>query len=200
MASAVEICNLALSHLRHSKRIASFSEQSEEARLCSLFYETTRDLVLRDVRWPFATTTKALGLIEEQPNTEWAYSYEYPSDCLLARRILSGVRNDTRAARVPYKIAYDDGAKVLFCDRENAVLEYTVAITDTSLFAPDFVMALSYRLAFYLAPTLTGGDPDNLGQRAMQMYALEKSAATANAFNEQQDEEIPQAELINFRE
>lgn len=200
MATAIQICNLALSHLRHSKRIASFTEQSEEARLCSLFYETVRDLVLRDVRWPFSTKIKSLGLIQEEPNDEWLYAYEYPSDCLLARKILSGIRNETRASRVPYRLGHLDGARVIFCNRQDAKLEYTMQVTDASLYSPDFVMAMSYRLAVYLAPTLTGGDPDNLGVRCMQMYEAESSAATANAFNEEQQEEHPESELIRFRE
>jgi hypothetical protein len=200
MASAVEICNLALSHLGHTKRISSFTEQSEEARLCSIFYEIVRDIVLREYKWPFASVISALGLVEEDPNDEWSYSYRYPSDCLDVRRILGGLRNDTRESRVPYLISQDSSGRILYCDIEDAFIEYTKREDDTSFYPPDFVMALSYRIASYLAPALTGGDPYGLQQKTLQLYQIEISRASSSSFNEQQDEQLPQSEFINARE
>src|SRR5688572_11149621 len=109
MASETEIANLALSHLGVGKEIANLeTERSQEAVACRRFYDTARDATLRDFSWPFATKIAVLGLIEADPNDEWDYSYRYPSDCLQLRRILSGVRNDTRDSRVPFKLAHDD--------------------------------------------------------------------------------------------
>jgi len=200
MSSAVQICNLALSHLDITKRIASFTEESEEARLLSVFYETTRDVVIKDRRWPFATKIATLGLVEEDPNDDWAYSYRYPSDCLAVRRILSGIRNDLNSTRTPYKIAYDGAGRIIFSDFELAQAEYTARITDPELFPPDFVMALSFRIAAYIAPALTSGDPFNLGDRAMNMYKIELGNAASNSFNEEQPDVIPESSLIAGRE
>lgn len=200
MASSTEICNLALSHLGSTKRIANLStEQSTEAALFRVFYETCLDLVLRDYRWPFASTIAALGLIEDDPNEEWSYSYSYPTDCLEIRRILSGVRNDARDSRVPYKIAYSSAGRILYCDIENAEAEYTIRITDPQLYPPDFIMALSFRLASYAAPALTAGDPFKMGDRAMKMYQYEISKATATSFNEEQPDQDPDSEFIRAR-
>ena len=80
MSSAVEICNLALSHLG-SSGIDALDERSEAAAACTTFYAICRDMVLRDAPWPFATKMQALALVEEDPNTEWGFSYRYPSDC-----------------------------------------------------------------------------------------------------------------------
>src|SRR5665648_440114 len=97
MSSATEICNMALGHLASGKEIANLeTERSAEAIACRRFFDSARDAVLRDFSWPFATKIKALSLIEEDPNSEWAYSYRYPTDCLNFRRILSGTRTDTR--------------------------------------------------------------------------------------------------------
>lgn len=200
MASSTEICNLALSHLGNTKRIANLdTEQSQEASLFRVFYETTRDLVLNEYEWPFATKMAALALIEEEPNDEWTYSYRYPSDCLKFMRILSGNRADTNSSRVPYKISHDASGKIVYSDYEEAECEYIASITDTSYFSPDFIMALSFRLAAYAAPSLTGGDPFKLGERAMKMYQLELSKAAANAFNEEQPD-IVESELIKARD
>ncbi len=200
MTSVVGICNLALSHLGVGKEIATLeTEKSQEAAACRRFYEQIRDQVLGEVHWPFATKIADLNLIEENPNSEWAFSYRYPSDCLAARKILSGTRNDNRQTRIPYRIAKDDAGTLLFCDKEEAELEYTVKVTDPSFFPSDFVMALSLRLAGYIAPRVTGGDPFKLGDKAFALYRLEIAAAQDSAFNEEQDEELPDSEFISGR-
>src|SRR3990172_6032289 len=131
MASEVDICNMALSHLGNSKEIAILAtEKSEEAAACRRFYETARDTVLRDFAWPFATRILSLGLVEEDPNDEWAYAYRYPTDCLLLRRLLSGLRHDNRQSRAPYRVARDDDGLVIYTDLAEAQMEYTVRETD----------------------------------------------------------------------
>lgn len=200
MASSTEICNLALSHLGVGKEIANLeTEQSQEASACRRYYETARDNTLRDFNWPFATRYAALGLVEEDPNEEWDFSYRYPSDCLKLRRILSGTRNDSRQSRVPYQIAQDNTGKLIFTDKDDAEVVYTYRETDPDKFTSDFIMALSFRLANYIAPRLTNGDPFGLGKRALDMYSYEISVAAANSYNEQQDEEPVDSELIRSR-
>lgn len=201
MASTTEICNLALSHLGVGKEISNVeTDRGEEATVCRRFFDIARDRVLRDFSWPFTTKIAALALIEADPNTEWGYSYGYPSDCVNFRRILSSLRNDSRQTRVPYRIANSSSGKILFTDAVDAVAEYTVMISDSAIFPPDFVMALSFCLAMYIAPRITGGDPFKLGSRAMQMYALEIRMAQASAINEEQAEEEVQSEFIRSRE
>ena len=201
MNSDTEIVNLALSHLGISKEIASLeTEKSQEASAGRRFYETTRDQILRDFPWPFANVFAVLPLVEENPNDEWAFSYRYPSDCLLLRRIMSGIRNDNRQSRIPYKIGKDSEGKLIYTDMESAKIEYTSLITEVSRFPVDFGMALSFRLAAYMAPRLTGGDPFKMGERAFKLYIVELTRAQASAVNEQQDEEAPQSEFIRSRD
>jgi hypothetical protein len=185
MASITDICNLAISHLGISKDIANVTtEQSAEAKACRRFLDIARETVLKDYNWPFATKMATLNLVEEDPNDEWAYSYRYPSDCLYARRILSGFRDDTDLTRIAYKITQDDQGILIYCDVENAILEYTLNTENVDLFSSDFKVALSYRLAHYIAPRITAGDPFSLGDKALQKYVLEIQRASANAFNE----------------
>lgn len=201
MASSTEICNMALSHLGVGKEIANIeTEQSQEASACRRFYDIARDYTLRDFLWPFVRRYQALGLVAEEPNTEWAFSYRYPTDCLKIHKILSPRRNDTRQSKISYMIAQDSVGRLIFTDIEDAEIIYTQKETDPDKYPPDFIMALSFRLAAYIAPRLTSGDPFKLGDRAMQMYSIEISKAAANSVNEQQAEEEVESELIRARE
>jgi len=201
MSSKVEVANLALSHLGIGKEIANIdTEKSEEAAAIRRFYDVALGIVLSDCPWPFATRIAALALVASEPNTEWAYSYRYPTDCLYVRRVLSGLRNDTRQSRAPYKIAGDDNGSLLFTDAEDAQMEYTTKNVTTQIYPPDFVLVLSYYIAYLVAPRLTGGDPFKLGDRAFKLYGLQISVARADAFNEEQAEEDVESEFIRGRE
>jgi hypothetical protein len=201
MASETEIANLALSHLNIGKEIANLeTEKSEEAGACRRFYDTARDETLRDFAWPFATKFVTLAPVADNPTTEWGKSYRYPSDCVFFRRILSGLRNDTRQSRVPYKVTQDAAGLLIFTDLADAVAEFTIRETDPSKYPSDFTMAFSMRLAALIAPRLTGGDPFKVGERAMRLYQIEIERARATAFNEQQNEEPPESEFIRARD
>ena len=198
MATKVEIWNMALSHLGVSKEVASVTERSKEAEACNRFYDSCVAALLTDHSWPFATKYATLALIEASPNDEWGYSYRYPTDCFFFRKILSGTRNDTLATKVAYEVAQDDSGRVIFTDAADAECKYTV-ITGESYFTSDFILALSFRLAYYIAPRVTAGDPFKLGPQMMQKYQFELSRSTSNAFNEDQSVEIQDTESIQAR-
>lgn len=200
MASKTEILNMALSHIGIGKEVANIvTENSEEARAGRRFYDIASRKVSTVIPWPFLTKIQALALVETEPNTEWAFSYRYPSDCLYIERILSGVRNDSRETRVPYKIAQDSSGKLIFSDEDDAVVEYRISPTDPQTFPEDYTLAFSFYLAVLIAPRLTKGDPNKLGARAAQLYTLTIGEAQDRALNEQQDEEEPEADYIAGR-
>lgn len=197
MASGpAEICNMALSALGQSIEIASITENSPEARACNRFYEKALKRTLRDFQWPFATKFAALALDEEDPTTEWAYAYDLPSDCVQPRRILSGIRNDNRQSKIPFRIVGEQ----IYTDMVDAELEYTRYVDNANLFDEDFKEALALRLAFLIAPRILGGDPQRIGELAYKKYLFAISEATANARNEEQPEEPPEAESIRGRD
>ena len=198
MATKIEIWNMALSHLGISKEVASVTERSKEAEACNRFYDTCVEALLTDHSWPFATKYDTLALIESDPNDEWAYSYRYPTDCFFFRKILSGTRNDTLATEIPFEVAKDASGRVIFTDAVDAQGKYTVTV-DESFFTSDFILTLSYRLAYYIAPRVTAGDPFKLGPQMMQKYQFELSRSTSNAFNEDQSVEIQDTESIAAR-
>lgn len=199
--SVTDICNLAISHLGVGKEVGNVeTDDDEEASAFNRFYETTRDEVLREFPWPFAVKTVDLGLVEEDPTVEWAYSYRYPSNAIQLKRILSGIRNDNQDSRIPYRITRDDGGLLIYTDLEDATLEYIFRETDPGRFPSDFVTALSYLLAFKMAPRLTKGDPFKLGNRAYEAYMMAIGKAKADAANEEVSEREPESEFIRSRD
>lgn len=199
MASKVEICNLALSHLGVSKEISSLTEKSQEAQACSRFYDTCLSATLRDFAWHFATRYADLALVEEDPTSEWKYSYRYPTDCVKVRKIVSGIRNETEATRLPFMEAQDDSGLLIFTDQQDAQIEYTVLAEDPVRYPPDFTLALSFRLAYYIAPRVTAGDQFRLGDRAMSAYRLEIANAKLASSSESQVDIEPDSYFVRAR-
>jgi hypothetical protein len=213
-ASAAGICNVALRHLGIGKRILSLTEAgNENAAACAQFYDQTRDEVLHEFNWPFARRYAALALVggtTSIPVTlDWQYSFRVPADCLSPRRILSGSRIETELTRVPFAVGSDAVGGLLFTDQPFVAatdtvpalpqLEYTAAITTEARFSADFAQAMALKLAFYIAPSVTGGDPNKLGARAFQLYDRALAIAENTAANEQQRDQAPDSEFIRAR-
>lgn len=200
MSSKTEILNMALSHIGIGEEVGNIgTEKSEEAQAGRRFYDIASQVVSTAIPWPFLTKIQALALIETEPNTEWGYSYRYPSDCTNIRRILSGVRNDSRQTRSPYKIAQDSSGLIIFSDERDAVAEYRVLPNNPQIYPADYTLAFSLWLAVLMAPRLTKGDPKGLRTKSFELYRFEIDAAKTRALNEQQDEEEPEADWIAGR-
>lgn len=201
MSSKTEISNMAISHLGIGQEIGALdTEKSQEAAACRRFFDVAKQATLRDFKWPFARKYQALNLISENPNEEWLFEYRYPSDCLDIRKILNSNYNESRQEREPYIISKDGSGKTILANKSLASVEYTMDVTDTAFFPSDFILALSFRLAAYIAPRLTKGDPFKLGEKMAALYDLELNRAKSNGLNEQQDYEVPQSEFIRGRE
>lgn len=200
MSSRTLISNLAISHLGIGVEIANVdTEKSEEAAACRRFFDLATEASLGDLTWTFTTKFATLNLLEETPEDEWAYKYRYPSDCITLRRILSGVRNDTSRSRIPFKLSRDGGGQVILTDQYQAKIEYTERVLDAQYFSAEFSLALSFRLAAYIAPRVTGGDPFKLKDEMLKQYLLELGAAKTNNMNEETQEQRPESEFITTR-
>jgi hypothetical protein len=200
MASKTEIANMAISNLGTGKEIANLdNEQSQEANACRRFFEVARDATLLDYNWPFAKVATTLNLIEEGPNKEWGYSYRYPADCLKVIQIVPGKRIVDRKERRPFKIAKDNAGKIIYSNAPVAKIEYIQRIEDPNFFSSSFIIALSFRLAAYVAPRLTKGDPYKMRQEMLASYMSEIDTAKRNSANEGQDYEEPESSFIRAR-
>lgn len=192
MASVVQICNMALSHIGSDTRVASISppDGSLEAGHCATFYDPSRAEMLEVGSWPFAlarqTLSETVNLSEN-----WAYAYAKPSDCLSPRRVLTIGAGLTVFNQDMNVLPIDDSdsadftveGDVIYTNEANATLLYVRDVTDPNKMTPSFISALSFLLAGYLAGPIVRGNEgaklaDSMRTRAL---AAAETAATASA-------------------
>ena len=202
----VPAINQALLKIGISRTIADLTEQTEEAHVAGVIYETTLRSVLRHHPWPFATKYALLvlhsGTAETALNLDWQYAYTYPADCLFARRILGANHRRFDENPIEFRMGREGDVRVIYTQCAAPVnLEYT-AIFDCPVELVDelFMDALTWKLASAIAPALIkGADGQESGLRALQMYrATMDIAATVSAREEQRDPP-GDAEWINAR-
>ena len=179
MPSQVEIMNLALLRLGTRAQVQSPTENSREAAVCSLLYDSCVSSTLAAFPWGFATKREALADLGSPP-ADWTYRYRYPIDCLRARNIVRPDGEDRPP--IPFEIAYDGvSGRVILTDQAEAVLRYTVELTNPSAFDPEFVYALSWHLASEAALPLTDSPAVKEQTFAIYQSALRQAwAATGN--------------------
>jgi hypothetical protein len=166
MATKVQICNMALTHLG-VKNITALTDTTEQARKCDQLFDPMRDEVLRAHEWHFATKVEALALIEDEESPGWEYVYTYPARCLYLRGLLTEDGEPASPERFEEVLATGN-VRGLACDLEDAWARYTYQVQDPALFDPVFTAALAYKLAAETAVALTG-KPD-LKQLMEQAY------------------------------
>lgn len=210
MASVVQICNMALSHIGSEARVSSISppDGSVEAGHCAMFYDLARTELLEPGNWAFSLKRATLAEVTN-PSTGWAYAYAKPSNCLRALRILRpsiAITVFTQDLAVAPHAAdsgtapFDIEGEVIFTNEPDAVLVYVQDVTDSTKFPASFTSALSYLLASYLAgPILKGNEGERVGDAMRQRaLALADVSATASA-NASSAESLPQPTLLAVR-
>lgn len=198
--SAVRIGNLALSKIGARSRIESLDEQSPEAQEIKLWYDFAREEVLKAYNWSFARKRIALAAHAEDPPTdEWAYRYQYPSDCIVCRRIVNPLGR--RAKPVPFHVetGVDSGArqKTILTNMANAKLLYTYDVTDTTQFSQFFIQTLATLIAHYIAYPLTG--KETIQERMLKTFQGMIEGAPIHDANEEVEEPEKDASWIQAR-
>jgi hypothetical protein len=176
VASAIDICNLALSRIGQGVPIASLTEASEPAVQCNALLPIMRDLVLGDADWSFARRTVALALVAEDPTPTWGYSYRAPSTCRRALYL------EPEQIRIPWAQAGDDSGDLIYTDVEDAVLVYTEQVTNLGLWSTHAADALAWRMGADLALVLArdAGRAEDC-RKQYQAAILRASANDGNA-------------------
>ncbi len=184
--------------------INSLTEASLQAQVCNQWYSVLRDQLLRDSEWQFAHKIKALAVLTDEL-FNWAYVYQYPSDCLNINRVMLNIEevnpgtSDTvsRYARedlprinlrsqVEYQIYNIDGNRVIASNDADLRIDYRAMVEDPNLFDTIFTIALSHLLSSYLAIPLVGTEQGMALQgRQLQLYQATIDAAGAADGNEQ---------------
>lgn len=197
MASEVQIARLALQHIGDRFDITSLTEASPEAEQVNLVFADVRDMVLREHPWKFARKYVSPAELSGTAPANWAYMYAYPSDAMRVIRIVNPLGDDKPPIR--FEVARNaDDLKVLLTNESEPTFEYTQRIIDPQQFDPQFVIALSYRLAQYIAIPITGDRQIMADMK--QLADTELGKARSSDANE--GFEIPrpsEAEWINAR-
>jgi hypothetical protein len=186
--SQLNLYNMAVSVCGADFTISATNESTVPAEVCELWYENTRQTILRAAHWNSAK--RYFRLVEEaerdtaadwvstDPEPGYAYSYEVPSN-MLAARYLSTFEQ--------FSLGYETDQKIISANTgsdtasETPILCYTVDVTDVTLYEPDLYQAMIYGLAGHICMPLTGKT-----QRARNIFALanqilfDARAATAN--------------------
>ena len=189
MASVIEICNLALSHLGDTATVASINppEGSAQAEHCARFYPAARGMLIEAHDWSWATRRISLTPLVATI-APWAYAYGKPNLMIRALAVLDPEASDdytipaafeTEQAYAPLAYApqpfaietLPTGDEVILTNQANAVLRYIVSVTDTAKFPPLAVMALSWLVASMLAgPIIKGEKGAAEAKRCLAVY------------------------------
>ena len=175
--SKLDICNMALAILGQVD-LSSLTEENQRAQLCRQYYDIVRQQLLRAHDWSFAKATDKLLLIRKDDNKgkEW-FVYNKPAGCLFIVKVFN---NNRLQKPGEFYLEYDSVKKneVIRTDVEDAYVEYTKDIEDTSIYDSQFIEAFSAALAAKIAMSLTGST--TLYQMAIQtyQYALDNARYT----------------------
>lgn len=188
--SRVGLYNAALINLGVTSLIADLPSTDRNAIILNSFYDLALEQTLKDFDWNFASTYRDLSLTQsgESVIPKYIYEYDYPNDCLSARQIV--IASDD-VVKFEVSSNYKTGQKVINTNQQFAILRYTRRISDENLLDSEFIVALSWYLAFLAGATITGGTEK--GKYAYYMYSsLIKNAQVTNATEgcEDDDQEI----------
>jgi hypothetical protein len=143
MASAVQICNLALAKIGE-EQITSLTDNSKAARRCNLVYEPMRDVVIRSHLWNFAVKRVALAASVDTPAYEYTTKFALPTDFL---RLVDTNMLDSAEFKVE--------GRFILAHASTLSIRYIAQITDPNEFDWLFIEALAARMAAELAISLT---------------------------------------------
>jgi len=199
MVQSVELVyNQALSLAGSKGQVTSASETSREAELCTVWYETVRDNVMKAAPW--ASLRQDARLVEAaernwgadwvsgDPAPQFTWAFTLPANMLAPRFIHSGAR---------FEIAPRSGILELMSNDETPILRYTandvaVADWDQGLFTT-IVTMLAYQISFELTKKVSL--TDRLLQRAYASVLMQR----AQEANEQQIQYRAIPEILTAR-
>lgn len=187
--SQLNLYNLAVSQAVGDYSISATNEASLPAETCELWYENTRQVILRAAHWNSAkrfarlvqetARNTAADWVTTDPEPGYAYSYALPAN-LLACRYLTTFEQ--------FVLGYDNDKKIISCNSgsttasERPVLCYTIDTTDPTLWEVDLYQAMVWGLAANICLPLQGKP-----QRARVLFSFANELllqARANTANE----------------
>lgn len=154
--SKIQICNRGLSTYLGASRITSFTQDSPEAEQCDLHYPDVVQAIQERHWWDFNKARQTLAELTNDRPTEWAYKYAKPATAIMIRWVN---HPDVAIASILQNKSPDSEREMtsdaIYSNVQYAVCEFSVLVTDTTLF-PQYVKdAISAELAASIAMPLT---------------------------------------------
>mgnify|MGYP006935481471 CR=1 FL=1 len=122
------------------------TDGSHESNTMLQLYGPTRDSLLRQHFWNFATKRVVLAENADTPDFEWAASYSLPADFIRVKKLYDTDSNFTI-----------EGDQLLTDQQSSLKLVYIARITDVTAFDPLFTQVLILMLAILAEPRIQGG-------------------------------------------
>jgi hypothetical protein len=177
MSSEVQIARLALQHLGDRYDITSLDEATPEAEQVKLVFDNVRDMVLREHPWTFARKYATPAQLTGVVPGNWSYMFTYPSDALRIIRIVNPLGDNQPPIR--FETARNSAdVHVILCNESEPMIEYTKQVTDPQQFDPQFIPALAYRIAQYIAMPITGDRSIMSDMKTLADIEIGKAQAT----------------------
>lgn len=199
----LELVNIALGHIGVTTVLETFpSFETVEAEKVSGIFNTTRDYVLRQRNWAFATAYATLDLRSDNTDQPWAnrwlYCYDLPVDHIRFRRFITA-NGDHEPVPPPFEIGQFEGDPVVFTDvvAEWARCEYTFRVEGMALFDDTFVQVFTWRLAYMLSFPFSADAEAR--KESLQMYSIELRTAGSIEANERRLRPLPRSRLVRAR-
>ena len=171
MPNKTDIANIALAKFREGRITSIESTTDPVAVVMNDQYDHAIELLLEEHRWNFAGKRVTLTKLAEDPPFGWDHQYALPSDCIRLKDVNG---EDIEASSQLFSI---EGTNLLTND-DVVTITYVAKITDTNLFSPSFVEALSFKLASITCGRLTGNT--ELGIALERQYTVALSKAIHN--------------------
>ncbi len=173
MFDKTKIYNLALAALFLQKRLSNAdTDQSTEALSLGVVWDVAFQSALQQMDLDSTAQTKALELVELEPNELWKYSYKYPSDCVFLRRIVSTEVTDDIETREDFKVELRNGLKVILANKENAFVEYISEDIGLNTLTAEAGYFIALRLAKLAAPLIVGTNSKNVIANLTEAYGM----------------------------
>jgi len=198
MASQVDIYNLSLNHLG-MREVSSITEDTPSVDALNTFYQPCLDDLFGEYKWPFATVKAALvSATDTTAELEWSYIYVRPTAAATVWYVYNESTLTTKDEQ-EFEVIYQSSTnRRLICSNlETAYAEYTHKLSDTTLYSPKFVLALSYKLAASCAGTLLRDI--KTGSQIMEMATMYIQEAKRIGFSEKRKKITPTSSYKSAR-
>lgn len=179
MPSQKDICIYALQHIGEFADMVSLDEDSTHAVVANTAYPFVRDSLLERHTWNFATRSLSLSPSTEKPLEDGWTAFPLPNDCIRVVDVYSGLPEDTP----DYQIEIVGQTRCIVTPADKVWVRYVRKITNTELYSPGFVEALSWNLAAAVAGPIVKGETGISVTQKLTQYAqyFEQKAASIDA-------------------